>query len=229
MNAKAICLALFASALLMALPSSAQNARLPYAELYQMQRIQSELSRTYTNLIVVLRMEPASTNAGTSDLNAYIDARSGRIPVKIGREGEFSVPMNENLLAENAWLVTNQPRGTMKLDWFVGLVVRHLGTTIAYRPLMQVVRDCGDVRARMRQVFSGAPKTTVSGLKLTFSPPDQGATAVIHCQHGDRKLAADAKGELTILIDPDLFEENPLVTFSKEPAGLELVSQDTGQ
>ena len=52
---------------------------------------------------------------------------------------------------------------------------------------------------------------------------------VIHSQRGDRKLEADAKGELTILIEPDLFEENPLVTLSKEPARVELVSQDGGQ
>jgi len=229
MKTKAICHALFASALLMALPSPAQNARLPYAELYQMQRVQSELSDAYTNLVVVLRMEPASTNARSTNLEAYIDAKSGRIPIKIGEDGDFSVPMGNDLLAENPWIITNQPRGTMKLSWFMGLVLRHLGTAMSYRPLMKVVLDCGDVRERMRQVFPGAPKSKVSGLKLAFSPPERGATMVIHSQRGDRKLEADAKGELTILIEPDLFEENPLVTLSKEPARVELVSQDGGQ
>lgn len=215
--------------MLIALPSRAQNARLPYAQLYQMQRVQTELSGAYTNLVVVLRMEPASTNARTSDLDVYIDAKSGKISVKIGPDGNFSVPMSNDLLAENPWIITNQPRGTMKLDWFVGLVVRHLANSIRYRPLMQVVRDCGDVRERMRQVFPGATKATVSGLKLTFSPAGTSATAVIHSERGDRKLEAGAKGELTIALEPDLFEENPLVTLSREPAGVELVSQNSGQ
>jgi hypothetical protein len=229
MKTKAICHGLFASVLLVALPSPAQNARLPYAELYKMQRVQSELSGAYTNLVVVLRMELASTNARTTNLDAYIDAKSGRIPVKIGHDGDFSVPMSDDLVAENPWIIANQPRGTMKLDWFVGLAVRPLGTSIRYRPLMQVVRDCGDVRERMRQVFPGAPKSTVLGLKLTFSPPGQGVTVVIHSERGDRKLEADAKGELTIIIEPDLFEENPLVTLSKESASVDLVSQNSGQ
>jgi hypothetical protein len=221
--------ALLASILLMALPARAQNARLPYAQLYQMQRVQNELSGAYTNLVVNLRMEPASTNTRTSGLDAYIDAKSGQIPVKIGEAGDFIVPMRDDLLAENPWIITNQPRGTMKLDWFVGLVVRPLGASIRYRSLMQVVRDCGDVRERMRQVFPGAPNGTVSGLKLTFSPPGRSAAVVIHTERADRKLEADAKSEVILALDPDLFEENPLVTLSKEPSGVELVSQNEGQ
>jgi hypothetical protein len=229
MKKNAICHAVFASILLLASPLCAQNARLLYSELYQMQRVQSELSGTYTNLVVVLRMEPASTNITTADLAVYIDAKSGKIPVKIGPEGGFSVPMSADMLAENPWLVTNQPRGSMKLDWFMGLIMRHLGTTIAYRPLMQVVRDCGDVRERMRQVFPGGPKAKVAGLKLTFGPAGTSGTVVIHRERGERKLEADAKGEVTLLLDPDLFEENPLVTISKEPAAVELVSQAVAQ
>ncbi len=229
MKTKAICHALFVSVLLATLPSRAENARLPYAELYRMQHVQAELSTAYSNLVVVLRMEPASTNARTSDLDVYIDAKSGKIPVPISQDGDFSVPMSSDLLAENPWIITNQPRGTMKLNWFVGLAFRHVATSTHYRSLMQVVRDCSDVRERMRQAFPGAPKATVSGLKLTFPPPGQGNAVIIHSQRGDRKLEADTKGELTLLFDPDLFEENPLMTLSKEPAAVELVSQNNGQ
>src|SRR5580658_2696913 len=135
MKTNAICHALFASFLLLASPLCAQNARLMYSELYQMQRVQAELSSAYTNLVVVLRMESASNNVPTSDLAVYIDAKSGKIPVKIDPDGDFSVPMSTNMLSENPWLITNQPRGSMKLDWFMGLVVRRLGTTISYRQL----------------------------------------------------------------------------------------------
>jgi hypothetical protein len=222
MKFKAICCALFASALVGSL--SAENAKLPYAQLYQMQRVQAEMSGAYTNLVVVLCMESASTNVKPSELNVYIDAKSGKVPVKIGPDGDFTVPMRDDWLAENPWIITNQPRGTMKLDWFVGLVIRHLPTSIRYKPLMQVVRDCSDVRERMRQVFPSVPKAVVAGLKLTYPPPERGSV-VIHSERADKKLDADAKGEVTILLDPDLLEENPLVTLSKEPASVELVSQ----
>jgi hypothetical protein len=230
MNAKTICRAVCALVLLFALPLRAenQNARLLYAELYQMQRVQSELSDTYTNLVVVLRMEPAATNVAISNLVVYIDTKSGKLPVKIDSDGDFSVPMSNDLLAENPWIITNQPRGTMKLDWFVGLVVRRLGTVVSYRPLMQVVRDCADVRERMRQVFPGAPKAKVSGLKLVFGSGTN-ATVTIHSQRGDRKLDSDAKGEVLMPLDPDLFDENPLVMISKEPTVVELISQESGQ
>jgi hypothetical protein len=228
MNAKAICRALIASALLMALLARAQNdnARLLYAELYQMQRVQADLSATYTNLVVVLRMEAASTNVKNSDLVVYVDAKSGRIPVKVDGDGDFGVPMSSDLLAENPWIITNQPRGTMKLDWFMGLVVRRLGTVTTYRQLMQVVRDCGNVRERMRQVFPGAPKGNVSGLKLVFPAPGTSEAVIIRSQRGDKKLQADAKGEVEMFLDLDLFEENPIVMISKEPTTVQLISQN---
>jgi len=223
MKFKAICCAFFASALVGSL--NAENAKLPYAQLYQMQRVQAEMSGAYTNLVVVLCMESASTNVKPSELHVYIASKSGKVPVKIGPDGDFTVPMRDDWLTENPWIITNQPRGTMKLDWFVGLVVRsHLAPSIRYKPLMQVVRDCSNVRERMRQVFPSVPTAVVAGLKLTFSPPERGSV-IIHSQRGDKKLEADSKGEVTILFDPDLFEENPLVTLSKEPSSVELVSQ----
>jgi hypothetical protein len=225
MKIQAICLALFASVLLAAFPSGAEDARLPYAKLYEMQRLQSELSGQYTNLVVALRMESVSTNITATNLDVYIDTKAGRIAVRIGQYGDFNVPMRDDLLAENPWIITNQPRGSMKLDWFLGLVVRHLTTSIRYRDLMQVVRDCGEVRQRMRQILPTAPKGAVAGLRLTFSPPGNGASVVIHSERADKKLEAGATGTITMMIDPALLDEDPLVTLSKEPASVELVTQ----
>jgi hypothetical protein len=210
----------------MALPSRAENARVPYAQLYQMQRAQSELSAQYTNLLVALRMTSISTNVGPGDLDVFIDAKSGKFPVVIGQNGNFNVPMRDDWLAENPWIITNQPRGSMRIDWFLGLVLRHLTTSVRYQSLMQVVRDCGDVRKRMRQVLPSAPNGTVSGLKLKFSSSAKGAGLVIHRERGDTKMEAGANGEITMILDPALLEENPLVTFSQEPASLELVTQN---
>jgi hypothetical protein len=228
MKIKGICNALGLFALLLAtgLPARAENARVPYAKLYQMQRVQSELTAQYTNLVVALRMTCLSTNVNPNDLDVFIDAKSGRFPVVIGRDGNFNVPMRDDWLAENPWIITNQPRGTMKIDWFLGLVVRRLTTSMRYQALMQVVRDCGDVRKRMRQVLPSAPNATVSGLKLMFSSPGKDGSLVIHRERGDTKMEAGANGEITMMLDPSLLEENPLVTFSQEPASVELVTQN---
>jgi hypothetical protein len=202
---------------------NAENAKLPYSKVYEMQHLQSKLSEQYTNLVVALRMESTATNVTERDLDVYIDSKSGKIPIKLGADGDFTVPMRGDLLAEDPWIITNQPRGTMKLDWFLGLVMRNLTKSIRYKSLMQVVRDSGEVRQRMRQVLPTAPKAPISGLRLMFSS-GANASLVIHSERGDKKMGTDARGGITMEIDPALLDEDPLVTFSQEPASVDLVT-----
>jgi len=225
---KAAARAILACVLLAPALAGAENARLPYHALYRMQKVQAELSRAYTNLLVLLRMESVNPDVKYNNLDVYIDSNAGRIPIPIGAAGDFIVPMRESLLDEDPWIITNQPRGTMRLNWQVGLIVGHISTATHYSPLMRAVRDCDTVQEKMRQVFPDSPKLKMAGLKLTFSPPRAGQSVVIHARSSDKKLEADAKGELVLPLDPAWLEEDPLMTLSEEPAKVELISKKAG-
>jgi hypothetical protein len=210
------------------LPAAAENARLPYHYLYRIQKLQADLCVAHTNLQLILQLQSVLPNVKNSDLQAYLDSKSGKIPIHIGPDGEFALPLREDLQTEDPWLLTNQPKGTMQLNWQAGLsraLVRQMTNSIHYRPLMRAMLDCEDVQAKMREFFPDSPKLAVAGLKLVFSPEAKAATLIIHAKGGEQKLEADANGELVIPLEADLIAEDPLLTLSSPPAKVQLVSR----
>jgi hypothetical protein len=208
--------------------AAAENARLPYHEIYRIQQAQAALAKDHQNLALLLQIHSSLPNVKHTDIQAYIDAKSGRIPVDIGDNGAISVPVREDLLAEDPWIIVNQPKGSMELNWHAGLspaLARSLTNSIHYAPLMRAVRECDDVQDKMRQFFPAAPRLTMVGLKMAFRQPD--AAIIIHTKSGPRKLASDALGELIIPLDEDLLAEDPVMTFTATPAAVEIVSRRT--
>jgi hypothetical protein len=211
--------------------AAAEDARLPYHELYRIQQVELDLSRAHTNLALVLQMRSTLPNVKYSDIRATIDAKSRAIPVPIGAEGSFSVPVREDLLAEDPWILVNQPKGTMQLNWHAGLapaLARQLTNDVHYGPLMRAVRECDQVQEAMRQFFPTAPRLTAVGLRLTFRSSAIGPGVIIHAKTGDRRLAADTLGELIIPIDGDLLEEDPVMTLTESPVAVEIMTRKDG-
>jgi hypothetical protein len=206
----------------------AEDARLPYHEIYKVQKAQLELSRAHTNLALVLQMRSTQPDVKYSDISASIQAKSGPIPVPIGPDGVFSVPMRDDLLAEDPWIFVNQPRGTMELKWRAGLapsLARQMTNAAHYGPLMRVVRECDVVQESMRQFFPNAPRLTAVGVRLTFPASAVAPAVILHTKDGERKLPANLIGELVIPLDRDLLEEDPLMTLTETPIAVEIVTR----
>jgi hypothetical protein len=203
-------------------PLRAENARLPYAALYRMEKIQDELSHAYTNLVVVLRMTPTNSAVKPGAVQVYIDAKTGKIPVKIAPGGDFSVPLSDDLLAEGPWLITNQPKGAMQLDWGLALAVDRVANPTRYRRLMKAVKDCAYVEDRMREVLPSTTRVNITGLKIIFPASAENASAVIHAKAGDQKIDANPARALVIPLNPAWLDEDPEVTFSTPPDKQEL-------
>jgi hypothetical protein len=227
MSVKTICRATCAAFLFSALAgmAPAENARLPYHQLYSAQKAQSEWNHAHTNLLVVMVMRSTLPHVKTSDLAVYIQTKAGKIPVEIRAGGDFAVPVSDDLLAEDPWIITNQPKGTMRLDWQVAVISGPITKSVHYARLMRPVRESEDVQVEMRRFFPASPRLTVTGLKLTFSPAQKGAVAVIHARGGDRKLEADEHGEIILPLVPELLEEDPEISLPNPPGALEIVSR----
>jgi hypothetical protein len=228
MTVKAVQSAWLGLLLLAPLPAAAEDARLPYHEIYRMQKAQLDLSRVHTNLALVLQMHSTQPSVKYSDIKASINAKSGALPVVIGPDGVFSAPLRDDLLAEDPWIIVNQPKGTMQLKWRAGLapaLARQVTNSVHYGPLMRAVRECDDVQEAMRQFFPAAPRLTAVGLRLTFRSSAIGAAAIIHAKTGDLRIAASPLGELIIPLDADLLEEDPVMTLTEAPIAVEIVTR----
>lgn len=207
----------------------AEDARLPYHMLYDAQKRRAELNEAHTNLLIVLTMQSTQPSVKSSDLAVYIDAKSGRIPVPIGPAGEFTVPLDDKLADEDPWVMVNQPKGTMKLEWQVGLIPGRITNSIHYTRLMKPLRESQDVQLEIRRFFGDGPRRIVTGLKLTFAASQPHPTAVIHAKAGDRKLEANENHEIILPLATDLLNEDPEITLSEIPGAVEIVSHESGE
>ena len=226
MNVKQICCGSGAALLLFALggPAMAENARLPYHRLYSVQKAQTQWNLAHTNLVVVMTLQSIQPCVKPTDLAMFIDDKNGKIPVVIHPTGDFTIPLRDDLLAEDPWVISNQPKGTMKFSWKLGVIPGAITKSFHYARLMQPVQDSQTIQDQMRGFFPGSPKMTLAGLKLTFPPAPKTPVVIIHARDGDRKLKADAQGQVVIPLVSELLEENPEISLSDLPGTLEIVS-----
>ena len=85
MKVKAVLSAFLFLILLMPRLAAAEDARLPYHEIYSMEKVQLDLSRTYTNLALVLQMHSTQTNVTGGEIKATINSKSGPGLCHLGR------------------------------------------------------------------------------------------------------------------------------------------------
>ncbi len=201
----------------------ADPARIPYSVVCQIQKSQAKVSQAYTNLQIVLRMRSIQPGIKPEDLRVFIDSKEGPIDVKLDSGGNFSVPVRDSLLNENPWIMVNQPKGTMKLEWNVGVIV-HPTAGMRYGDLMRPLQD---VQAVGREIARGGSTLTVHGLKLTF-PKDKEITVVIHAKRGDKIFKTDPDHSLVIPWDTALLDEDPEVSMPDAPERCEVAMRVTG-
>lgn len=217
MNRKAmplgICLLLWWPLLLPA----AEPARLPYELIYQIQKTEASLRLSFTNLYMYLAMRSTLPEVGIRDLVVYIDSKDGRIPVALNpTNGSFSLPMRESLVAEGAWIVANQPKLSMKLEWYVGLKVGQVPTnSMHYGELMRPLKDLEIIRGEMKKI-PGSPDLAIFGLKLMY-PAGAEAAVVVHAKSGDRLFKTDQTHSLVIPYEQALLAEDPVVSIPRPP------------
>jgi len=209
-------------------PALAENARLPYHLLYNAEKARQELNRAHTNLLMVLTLQATLPGVESSNLAACIEAKAGKIPIQIGTAGNFSIPLRADLLAEDPWIVINQPKGTMELSVQFGVILGPITNAVRYARLMKPVRESEEVEDELRPYFPGSPRLTRIGLRFTFPAAREKALAVIHARAGDRRLEADSQGQIVVPLVGDLLEEDPVITFSDTPGTVEILSRQSG-
>jgi len=71
----------------------------------------------------------------SGDIKLTIERTSGSVPLQLDAEGAFDLPISDELAAENPWIRTNQPKGTMVMKFRVrGNLLPVIATFIDGRP-----------------------------------------------------------------------------------------------
>ena len=211
-----------------ALRAGDNDARLPYELVYKIQQTTKRFALEYTNLSVVVCLKSQRPTVKTGDLDVHIQTKAGNYPVLLGRDGQFSVPMRPEWVAENAFLIVNQPAGTMALDWNCSLSGARLTNQMRYQELMLGVKDLPAVKAEVSKAFPALPMQQVSGLKLIFAK-DKQAEVIVKRAAGVKSFKPDTNNVIIVPLDSTLLNENPEVQLKCLPERAEVDYKTTAQ
>jgi hypothetical protein len=203
-----------------------EQAKLPYAAVYQAVTMQFDEIKSLTNRQARFVMSSKSPDVKPQDITLYIDAKAGRIPLELNSDGTFSLPLRADLMKENPFIVANQPKGTMKLEADITLQVKidSEGQILAeqhkarYRYLFSVesiLDHALEHATKALPEYEAEREETTSWFEFT-STPATNAPALIHSARGNIRVKPDQDGVIRLRYDSNLAKENPWVTFPSD-------------
>lgn len=191
--------------------SQTEVATLPYAVAYKMAQV-SEPEGTSTNgKELTVKFKSSLPDVRPKDINLFIDSKTGRIPLSLGADGSFRLPISDSLIKENPPIISNQPKGSMSLG---GYVDRNLSVPenriLHYRELMQPLRLAANVKAT---IVNETPSVeTLEALVIRVQ--DHGRSNVfIQSKSGVIKITGGEYGIYQIPFHAELMKENPDVVL----------------
>jgi hypothetical protein len=191
------------------------GSNIPYAKLYDLFERGARIKSPNLRPIFVIASSDKAVKPGSITLT--IQAKSGPIEIKIDSDGEIrSFPLTAELLKENPDVLTNQPKGTLKIGGGMGIVLPGDTLTYSYRELNDLVAQASAEMKKQAGMLLQLLVPTAKGLIFEFSGPHK-QTFTIGYKSGPKVLQAGSDGGITLPLDKTSLAENPTVTLSEKP------------
>jgi hypothetical protein len=139
---------------------------------------------------------------------------SGPVEIPIDEKGDFEVPWSEELHTENPMVVSNQPRGTMNLGFTIVIPEMRpkvIDGKVAYQELFKQLLGAQKAMRKTNPDF-GKPGHETFAIQIVGG----GEGVAIERSLGSRTIQPDKAGDVWLVYDLLLFEENPNVTLPEE-------------
>ena len=162
----------------------------------------------------VVKVRPESQAVKPQEVVFTIEAKAGAIKVIPAADGTIHFPLTDALCAENPNVESNQPAGSLGMVISIDPAVPPV-KTLDYHLLDTLRREWDTAIARQSFMYRMlAP--SAKAFQVLFEP-GKGGSAEIRLPDGVRRLAADARGELRIPIEPAWAQANPTIVLSDVP------------
>ena len=171
---------------------------------------------TSPNLRPTVSIISTDANASKSQpVKLVVQAKSGAMNVDVDNDGEIrSFPLTDELLKENPFVLSNQPRGKSQLRVAVAVVLPD-GLSYSYKLLAQRLDEANaEIKKQAGMLSVMAPRAKT--LQFQFKTPAK-QTLTIGGKSG-QALTADNNGMIELTIDPKIASEDPQVVVSEKPA-----------
>jgi hypothetical protein len=148
---------------------------------------------------------------------------SGPVSIDIDAKGDLEVPWSEELFDENPMVVSNQPQGTMNLGFTIAIPevrAKVVDGKVRYQDLFKQLLEAQKAMRNTDPEFGNAGRET-----FAIQIMGGGDDVAILRDLGSRKIVPDDDGNVWLVYELLLFEENPHVTLP-ENAQVNIVPVD---
>lgn len=203
--------------LLPAVSAAAETAKIAYHALAEMPaKFEAVPTAERDRVRLILRV--LSKNADHGPIVMTADLPDRKIEIAVAPNGNFVLPRDAGLAAADPTFVTNQPKGSLDLDFEFAAV---LPNPVAFR-YEDLTRAAGQANKLIEQAAGlmsfMAPE--VKGMNFTCDGvPD--CALIVHRAAGDRIYSPNAAGIIALKFDQELAAENPGMTASRPFAEVE--------
>lgn len=168
-------------------------------------------------LHLAVRIVPAKGGTPPTPLQLELRGQQGPIPVKLAPSGELvDFPLTPALRAENPKLVSNQPKGSLKLE--AALALRYSGKLIENPAwyLDALAQANAAIKSQAGLLSFVVPK--LDTVVFEFAP-SAGAPAqvTLRTDTGEKSIAADAEGRVRVKLGPETTRKGARLTLPTEP------------
>ncbi len=172
-------------------------------------------------LDMYIHLEPADKTLDLRDVALTVVHGGTRTPLPIDADGNLRIVPNAQWLAEDARILTNQPKQSkVSMEPALNAIVP-AGTQWRYGSLMGSIPQSNAAIGKMAGALSMfAP--TIRSVILKFDGPAQ---LTIQSKAGAKQYATDGKQQIRLKPDAALVKENPPMVLSSRPREAELDSE----
>ncbi|WEF35485.1 hypothetical protein [Pseudoduganella chitinolytica] len=197
---------------------------LPYKKLMEVSRLDKFYALAPAErdkLDMYVHLVPSNQDVKPRDLVLTVVHAGGRTPLPVDADGNLRLAPNPQWLAEDAKIMTNQPKSSKVGVGPAMNAVVPAGTQWSYGALMSSIPQSNAAIGKIAGALSMfAP--TIRSVILKF---DQPAQVTIQAKAGPKQYATDGKHQIRLKPDAALVKENPPMVLSARPREAELDSE----
>lgn len=173
-------------------------------------------------LIMLGTMQPNNKAIVASEVVLTIVSGNESYPIRVQKDGRFSIPYKSSWVQENPQVLTSMPQGEKAGFSFHILPILPDALKLDYVSFMASVKQANAlIKEKAGMMRFLMPKFI--GLELQF-PEAHHAQIQIIGKRGVKLVSADAQGVIRLLLNKDLMEENVEIILSETPQVTEFMT-----
>jgi hypothetical protein len=167
-----------------------------------------------------VRVTSDNPNVHPNDITLKVESRKYSADLPINNNGFISFDVDKNLIGKNAFLVSNQPKGTI-ITQFVMVIKKKLSLqngSIRYKELVtpllagkRAVDQVNTITEEVEEVLESIDYMKMTSITLHLENSDR--KPVVITAEENIRIIPDQKGNVIIPFRQDLLRQNPLVFF----------------